>query len=244
MHTVTSPADFFQSLARTPLPEHRPKVVLAWAQTLDGSVAWPDGSPLTISGESSLRFTHRLRAYCDGILVGIGAVRADDPALTVRHAPGEHPRPIVLDTHLRFPLTARLLAHPRSPWIFTGPHPDAEARQRLEGEGARVIPTSLAEGGRIDLREALAFLRGQGIATLMVEGGPTVHGAFLQGGWADWLVVTISPQLLGGLHALPPLAVHVAAIPRVLDWRVTPMGEDLLLWGRFSNEKKSLLPSQ
>ncbi len=68
----------------------------------------------------------------------------------------------------------------------------------------------------------------------MVEGGPTVHGAFLRSGLADWAAITISPQLLGGLPALPPLADHAHPIPRLIDWHVAFLGDDLLLWGTLS----------
>ncbi len=231
---MTNLTDFFDALARSPRPPHRPLVVLAWAQTLDGSVAWPDGRPLAISGAASRQFTHRLRAFCDGILVGVGAVLADDPRLTVRETPGVHPQPIVLDTHLRFPDRARLLAHPRPPWLLTGPAPPPDRRQRLMAQGARVLPQPLAADGRVDLPAALAALYRRGIATLMVEGGPTVHAAFLRAGLADWLAVTIGPQLLGGLPALPP-AQPMAPALRLQDGRVIPLGEDLLVWGRVTS---------
>ena len=57
----------------------RPYVTLAYAQSLDGSIAGDRGRPLGLSGPSSLRLTHELRAAHDAILVGIGTVLADDP---------------------------------------------------------------------------------------------------------------------------------------------------------------------
>lgn len=74
----------------------RPYVVLKLAATLDGRIAAPDGTSQWITGEEARRDAHLLRAESDAIVVGAGTVRADDPALTVRHVPGRDPRRIVL----------------------------------------------------------------------------------------------------------------------------------------------------
>jgi diaminohydroxyphosphoribosylaminopyrimidine deaminase / 5-amino-6-(5-phosphoribosylamino)uracil reductase len=74
----------------------RPWVVLKLAATLDGRTAAPDGSSQWITGDEARLDAHRLRARCDGILVGAGTVRADDPSLTVRHVEGRDPQRIVL----------------------------------------------------------------------------------------------------------------------------------------------------
>ncbi len=63
----------------------RPWVVLKMALTLDGRTAAPDGTSRWITGDAARADAHRLRACSDAIVVGAGTVRADDPALTVRH---------------------------------------------------------------------------------------------------------------------------------------------------------------
>ncbi len=74
----------------------RPYVVCKLAATLDGGTAAPDGTSQWITGPEARRDVHRLRAESDAILVGAGTVRADDPALTVRHVNGRDPRRVVL----------------------------------------------------------------------------------------------------------------------------------------------------
>ena len=74
----------------------RPWVVLKLAATLDGRTAAPDGSSRWITGDAARADAHRLRAESDAVIVGAGTVRADDPALTVRDAPGDDPLRVVL----------------------------------------------------------------------------------------------------------------------------------------------------
>jgi diaminohydroxyphosphoribosylaminopyrimidine deaminase/5-amino-6-(5-phosphoribosylamino)uracil reductase len=76
----------------------RPHVVLKLAASLDGRTAAPDGTSRWITGAAARADAHRLRAESGAVLVGAGTVRADDPALTVRHVPGPDPLRVVLGT--------------------------------------------------------------------------------------------------------------------------------------------------
>ncbi|GAB4578192.1 MAG: hypothetical protein Fur0022_09260 [Anaerolineales bacterium] len=224
----------------------RPTITLAYAQSLDGSITARRGEPLAISGPESLRVTHQLRAEHDGILVGIGTVLADDPQLTVRLVPGENPQPIILDSHLRFPLASRLMGNLKKPWIVTKealPMQDkiemnpahAKHRNMLEWNGARVLDVPPGADGRVDLAKALTLLSALGIRKLMVEGGAQVIGAFLQAGLVDEVVLTLSPQFIGGLRALEhPLS---RPFPRLVDSTIVPCGQDWLVRGKVTYER-------
>jgi len=117
----------------------RPLVTVGYAQSLDGSIAALPGHPLLLSSSPSTTLTHLIRALHDGILVGIGTVLADDPRLTVRRVSGRSPRPLVLDSRLRFPLYARMLRQDLKPWIVATGNADEERQAELEKAGARVI---------------------------------------------------------------------------------------------------------
>lgn len=204
----------------------RPLVTLSYAQTLDGSIAAQRGQPAAISGTQSLQLTHQLRAAHDAILVGIGTVLADDPQLTVRLASGRNPQPVVLDSRLRLPLTARLLQSPPQPWIFCGADAPQAAQAALEQRGARV--ERQAAPGRVDLGAMLARLAQLGVGSLMVEGGGEVITAFLEEGLVDRAMVTVSAQHLQGYTIR-------GAIPHMKDVQTEDAGQDLVLFGRFEH---------
>ena len=85
----------------------RPFITLSYAQSWDGSITTRSGETLCFSGPEATRLTHQLRSLHDGIWVGIGTVLSDDPQLTVREWEGDNPQPIVLDSQLRTPASAK-----------------------------------------------------------------------------------------------------------------------------------------
>lgn len=116
----------------------RPYVVCKLATTLDGATAAVDGTSQWITGEAARRDAHRLRAHSDAVLVGAGTVRADDPALTVRHVEGPDPRRVVLGS---VPDDARV--RPCLEWHG----PLGELLDRLGAEG--VVQLMIEGGARV-----------------------------------------------------------------------------------------------
>lgn len=184
----------------------RPRVTVKWAQSLDGRAAASDGTSQWITGPDARADVHRRRALADAIVVGTGTLLADDPALTARRADGslyeDQPLPVVLGTRA-IPDDAAVLRHPLS---------------------------VLRHDGR-DLAELLAELRGRGVQSVFVEGGPTIASAFLQAGLVDDVLVYIAPTLIGG----PRLALTDIGVSTITDQRrlavasVDRLGDDLLV---------------
>lgn len=219
-------------ILKSPLAHDHPHVTISYAQSLDGSIASFSGRPLTLSGSSSMQFTHSLRALHDGILVGIGTVLSDNPRLTVRHVSGKSPQPIVLDSRLRFPLYSWILGQGVKPWIFTTSEADKNREEELERAGGRVIRVFADRTGQVDLRELLPQLRSLGITSLLVEGGAQVITSFLSAHLADQVVITIAPLLIGGLRILDNIGrLNHGGIPRLFNVCYERFGEDVILRG-------------
>ena len=178
-------------------------VVLKWAQSIDGKVAWASGSSERwISGELSRKDAHKLRRQVGAILVGINTVLADDPLLTPRPGMGKRPVRVVLDADLRIPPDCRLLATAKKiPVLVVTSEQAVEQNPQLAGQirqkGAELLTVPVVQG-KCDLLFVLERLSGRGISRLLVEGGPTVITGFLQAGLADEAYIYITPKILGG----------------------------------------------
>jgi 3,4-dihydroxy 2-butanone 4-phosphate synthase/GTP cyclohydrolase II len=223
-------ADLDRARARV-RPVGRPFITLAYAQSLDGSIALESGRPYRLSGEESLRLTHALRAAHDGILIGIGTLLADDPQLTVRLVEGRSPQPVVVDSRLRTPPAARLFDRRRAPWIATTEQADDSRRGGLEASGARVLRVPSWANGWVDLPALMGRLWGQGIGHVMVEGGARIITSFLRARLVDYAVITVAPQFLGGMPALS--TAERGELPRLGSWASHRAGEDLVLSGEL-----------
>jgi GTP cyclohydrolase II len=226
-------ADVHRARART-VANGRPFVTLAYAQSVDGSIALEPGRPYALSGKEALHVTHALRAVHDGLLVGIGTVLADDPQLTVRLVSGRSPQPVVVDSKLRTPAKARFLnngnGHSRVAWIAATEDADDKRRARLEARGARVLRLPAWANGWVDLAALLRRLAAQGISHLMVEGGAKIITSFLRARLVDYAVITVAPCLMGGMSALGALDRGTA---RFGTWGSHRVGDDLVLAGEL-----------
>lgn len=220
--------NWFRSRKDTFQYTNRPIVTLAYAQGLDGSITTRRGEILPLSGPEATRLTHQLRSLHDGILVGIGTVLTDDPQLTVRAWQGPNPQPIVLDSRLRMPQTARLCHHPdKLCWILTNCGHNGEFMDKAD-----ILTFDGSHEQEIPLHEALTVLYQRGIRSLMVEGGSRIITAFLRARLADAVVLTIAPRLVGGYKAIGNLGNTTAEErPRVQPLHTAQMGDDLIVWG-------------
>src|SRR5207247_7007892 len=122
-------------IEETAMPVGRPLVTVHYAQTIDGRIASRTGDSRYVSGDGSLRLAHELRAAHDAVLVGIGTVLADDPQLTVRLVPGESPVRVIVDSRLRIPLDANVLAADARTIVATTPLASEEHAAAIRARG-------------------------------------------------------------------------------------------------------------
>src|SRR5437667_166323 len=181
----------------------RPFVLLKLATTLDGRVAVPGRRYL--SGKRALREVHRLRHRSDAVIVGIGTILADDPALTVREVKGRDPLRVILDTEARTPPHAKIVraADPQRTVIFVARDAEVRRTNRLRDAGVLLATLPRADGG-LDLGAALRWLGEHGVNTVLSEGGPRIARSLVRGGFADRLLLLVSP--LAGGDGPPALA--------------------------------------
>jgi 5-amino-6-(5-phosphoribosylamino)uracil reductase/diaminohydroxyphosphoribosylaminopyrimidine deaminase/5-amino-6-(5-phosphoribosylamino)uracil reductase len=215
----------------------RPAVTLCYTQTLDGRLATTDGTSQWIGGPESVRLWHALRSQHDAILVGVGTVQKDNPRLTVRHVIGRDPLRVIVDSELRTPDTAAVLAAGAAHGTLlavTDRASDAR-RSAVRALGATLLTLPADEDGRVDLAALLAALHRQGVGSLMVEGGAAIITSLLRARLADRVVVCIAPRLMGaGIEAIGDLGVaRLAQMPAIANLKIDRYGEDLVLDGQL-----------
>ena len=181
-----------------------PHVTWKFAASVDGRSAAADGTSQWITSEAARADVHRRRAVADAIVVGTGTVFADDPTLTARLPDGSLAQ--------RQPL--RVVVGDRE--IST------EAKVLNDDSRTMLIRTH-------DPHEVIKALADR--TDVMLEGGPTLAGAFLRAGVVDRILAYVAPILLGGPVTVID-DVGVSTIGKALRWKfdgVEQIGPDLLL---------------
>ncbi|SOD73731.1 diaminohydroxyphosphoribosylaminopyrimidine deaminase/5-amino-6-(5-phosphoribosylamino)uracil reductase [Jatrophihabitans sp. GAS493] len=187
----------------------RPFVTWKFASTLDGRVAAADGTSRWITSALSRSDVHALRASVDAIVVGSGTVLADDPQLTVRlddRIATHQPLRVLLDRRHRVPDSSQIF--------------DSSAE-------TLVLDTAVP-------RFALKALFDRGVRHVLLEGGPTLAGAFIEDGCVDEVVAYLAPTLLGaGPSALGDAGINTITEALSLEMEtVERIGNDLKIVAR------------
>jgi diaminohydroxyphosphoribosylaminopyrimidine deaminase / 5-amino-6-(5-phosphoribosylamino)uracil reductase len=177
-----------------------PFVHLKLALSLDGRIATRTGESKWITGEEARAASQLLRHEYDAILVGIGTVLADNPALTDRtQQPRRKPLVrVLLDSKRRLPFASQLvMSAGQLPLIVFTPN----VEEALENYDAEVV-TVASRNGRPDLRAVLTELGRRQLTSLLVEGGAEVAASFIEERLVDKVTFFIAPKIIGGREAL------------------------------------------
>jgi diaminohydroxyphosphoribosylaminopyrimidine deaminase/5-amino-6-(5-phosphoribosylamino)uracil reductase len=185
-----------------------PFVHLKTASSLDGRIATRGGDSKWITGEEARAASQQLRHEYDAILIGIGAVLADDPLLTDR-TNGVRRKPlvrVVLDAGLRIPMSSQLVRTAgESPLIVFTANREAgegEAKRMLLKELGIDVITVSSERGRLDVREVIAEIGERQLTSLIVEGGSEIAGSFIEQRLVDKVTFFIASKIIGGRDAV------------------------------------------
>ncbi|MGB9438275.1 MAG: RibD family protein [Desulfobacterales bacterium] len=236
MDPIESIEDFKACLTRAEAfraTHKRPFITVSYAQSVDGSIASRNRLPIQLSGPESAVLTHQIRATSDAILIGIGTLLADDPRLSVRLAEGSNPQPIILDTHLRTPPSARLIKQSDlSPWIINAEDNRSNRIEALKNAGATPLPCVTGRDGKIDLHALMAMLAKMQVSSIMVEGGAKVITSFVHSGLIDQFIITVSPRLVGGLPVIDSNGLNLNTDLTMGHVSYQRSGNDLIIWTR------------
>lgn len=164
------------------------------AQSLDGCIATAAGMSRWLSGEADLLHTHRMRALCDAVVVGVDTVLNDNPQLTVRRCEGSNPLRVVIDPERRLDGSQRIFRDGAAATLVLAAADRAQAGEML-GQ-AEVVPVPRSACG-LDPHEIRRLLARRGFEWLFIEGGGNTVSRFLAAGALDRLQITVAPVIIG-----------------------------------------------
>jgi len=177
----------------TKVQQHRPYVILKWAQTADGFFAPDDNSQFWITGLESRKLVHQWRSEEDAILVGKNTAIIDNPQLNVRFGNGQSPKRVVIDRRLELSHDLHLFDQSVETFVFN------EIKTDVDG---KVKYIALEDFDRYVPQYILYQLYLQDIQSLIVEGGAQTLNAFIEAGvWDEARVFTGEVSLNSGIKA-------------------------------------------
>jgi len=210
--------------------QHRPYIILKWAQTLDNKIAAltliqnvndssaslsgkvdaaGEGSRkgagrLLITNEYTNRIVHQWRSEEMAIAVGTNTALLDDPELTTRLSPGNDPIRIVVDMDLRLPGSLKLFNSKAPTIVFnTKQHSlPIEKVSIAEIKNSGVSYYQVTEEVSLVHQMVNALYR-MNIQSVLVEGGSYFLQSFIdEGMWDEARVITNEQLSIGaGLPA-------------------------------------------
>ena len=217
-------------LAHSARQHQRAIAVAHFAQSLDGKIATHCGDSRWIGNEENLIHAHRMRALCDGIIVGKKTIENDQPQLTVRHVPGRNPKRVVLG----------------SGWS------DFSSLREGDTEPPLVIGTTstvahpwidyhqiVAKNGHIHGHDILQYLYQRGIHSVYIEGGAITTSNFLQDNAIDILQLHLSPYLFGSgkQGVVLPEIEAVRDCIRFEHFHFRPIGDSMMFVGQLKTTR-------
>ncbi len=179
-----------------------PFITAKAAVSLDGKISTKKFSSRWISSPQTREYFHLLRGEYDALMIGVNTLIKDDPLLTIRHPnwKGKRLTRIILDSHLRFPLKARILStlSQGKILVFTTQNASQKKADALRRGGVEVV---ILSSSRINLKKVLSWLGLHEISSVLVEGGGHLLTSMFEEKMVDKTFISISPKLIGGATA-------------------------------------------
>ena len=211
----------------------KPYVVMKYAMTMDGKIAAYTGESKWVTGEAARIHVQKQRLKYTGIMVGVGTVLADDPMLTCRLENCRNPVRIICDSHLRTPLTSKIVRTAETiPTILASSSKDQQKIKNYEELGCQVLYVP-EKNGHIDLNRLMELLGAAKIDSILLEGGGSLNWSALESGIVQKVQTYIAPKLFGGEEAKTPVEgkgfPNPASAVLLKNSEITRLGDDLLI---------------
>jgi len=211
----------------------KPYVVMKYAMTMDGKIAAYTGESKWVTGEAARIHVQEQRLKHTGIMVGVGTVLADDPMLTCRLENSRNPVRIICDSHLRTPLTSKIVRTAETiPTILASSSKDQQKIKNYEELGCQVLYVP-EKNGHIDLNRLMELLGAAKIDSILLEGGGSLNWSALESGIVQKVQTYIAPKLFGGEEAKTPVEgkgfPDPASAVLLKNSEITRLGDDLLI---------------
>jgi diaminohydroxyphosphoribosylaminopyrimidine deaminase/5-amino-6-(5-phosphoribosylamino)uracil reductase len=194
---------FFLKWATTGLPF----VIAKTAASLDGKIATRLGDSRWITDKAARNFGHTIRAGVDAILIGRNTAFKDDPELSARpwgkRKMHRQPLRVVLDPHLKLPLTLKIFNPDFGGPTVVGclPEADPRAQENILAMGHEVWPLEKTPSGLVSLKDLLVKLGQAKIQSVLIEPGSTLaFSALVEEPVVDLVHLFLAPIFLGGAN--------------------------------------------
>jgi len=220
----------------------RPWLIAKWAMTLDGKLATRSGDSQWISSELSRAVVHQLRGRVDGIMIGSGTARVDDPLLTARPADVTDVKRvatrIVVDSAASLSLASKLVQTTADVPVLvaTAENSPVASRQKLTDADVEVV-TCVGATHQVRLAALLDELGRRRLTNVLVEGGSRLLGTLFDMRAVDEVHVFIAPKLAGGAAAHNPIGgegvERMANALNLADISIEELDGDVYVHGRI-----------
>ena len=229
------------------LQNNTPFVIAKFASSLDGRTATRTGNSQWITGQQARKQGHVARQAVDAILIGAQTAIDDEPQLTVRnpdaypHTTASHPLRIVLDSQGRVNTNNAVFNNslPSNTLVVSTNAMPKEHANKLQAAGVEILTLPCSKGStQPDLTLLLQELGNRGIQSLLVEGGNTVLGSFIDKQLVNEVWAFIAPMIIGGTNAAPSVGGmgidQLAQAPRLTNLNVDLLDNDLFIRGQIA----------
>ena len=224
-----------------------PWMIMKGGISLDGKINYIKGESGWITGKESVSEVHRIRDKVDAILIGGETVRIDNPSLTTRNldAKGKDPIRVIIDTHLRLPLSSNIfhLESEAVTLVFCSDGASVEKISALKKLRVEVVTVEVTPDG-VDLVQVLEALGKSGVCSVLVEGGSRLHGSCLKEKLFDSACLFYAPLFAGdnGVSLVTGYSSQDStSATRLVDVSYKRLGDDLMVTGRFKYAEPSTI---